>query len=67
MSHVCGKSWGTTASGWTFCTLAPNHPGKCSCAGKDKPESVPYYHEQPEAAAEIAIRNERVTREENAR
>jgi hypothetical protein len=62
----CGKSWQSTQPGaWDFCSLSANHEGPCECAGTVKPDGAAYFGAYD--AAQIAIRNERVTRAEERR
>jgi len=63
---ICGKSWQSTQAGaWDWCSLPAGHPGPCSCAGTVKPDGAAYFG--ADDAAQIAIRNERVTRAEERR
>lgn len=65
MSHVCAKSWGSEKAGWWWCALLPNHAGSCSCAGKPKPADATFFSDDD--AAQIAIRNARITKGEERR
>lgn len=51
---ICGQSWGSQETGWTWCCLDRHHPGICvnSVLGP-KPEAALTYDQQPEAAAFI--------------
>lgn len=57
---ICGNSWGTTERGWLWCVLERGHAGSCvDGLGKPKPDTEKFFHEQPEALAEIQKQTER--------
>lgn len=62
---ICGRSWGTTAIGWTFCTLTRGHAGNCinSVLGP-KPDHANFFEDQPEAQTELERQRLRQAKED---
>ena len=51
---ICGSSWGSPDTGWTWCILQRGHLDPCAdYAGQPQPAAVLTFAQQPEAAAAI--------------
>lgn len=50
---ACALSWGSPATGWTFCVRERGHAGSCHGFNGPKSETVLFFHEQSLAQAEI--------------
>ena len=57
---ICGKSWGTVAKGWDWCSKDRGHSGCCENPYSGvKPNSVLFFDQQPEVKEMIDKQRER--------